>query len=266
VARSPTVVLVHGAFTDASGYGRVIRRLQSKGTQVRAPMNPLRRLSFVADAPARYINVIEASVLLVGHCYGGAVISQAVLAVSRTTGLGFPGRVRSRHGRKLRQSQEPFPSSLLVSTAVASPYDAPGATGGPDLLIKMEEFHQTMSADLPDDLAAVTAVSRRPLSIGAFTEPATVAGWKPLPSWCMVSEHDNVISPEAEQFMAKRTGAEAPYADGSHAAFIARPDVATALSPKGVAGALVPLPVPNFDQPRRRNHAHDRCLRQGRYF
>jgi pimeloyl-ACP methyl ester carboxylesterase len=229
-------------------------------------MNPLRGLSFDADALARYVNVIEGPVLLVGHCYGGAVISQAALAVTRTTGLVFLAAFALDVGETCASLQEPFPSSLLVSTAVASPYDAPGATGGPDLLIKMEEFHQTMSADLPDDLAAVTAVSRRPLSIGAFTEPATVAGWKPLPSWCMVSEHDNVISPEAEQFMAKRTGAEAPYADGSHAAFIARPDVATALSPKGVAGALVPLPVPNFDQPRRRNHAHDRCLRQGRYF
>jgi pimeloyl-ACP methyl ester carboxylesterase len=236
VARSPTVVLVHGAFTDASGYGRVIRRLQSKGTQVRAPMNPLRRLSFVADAPARYINVIEASVLLVGHCYGGAVISQAALTVTRTTGLVFLAAFALDVGETCASLQEPFPSSLLVSTAVASPYDAPGATGGPDLFIKIEEFHQTMCADLPDDLAAVMAVSQRPLSVGAFTEPATVAGWKSLPSWYMVCDRDNVISPEAERFMAKRMGAEVAYVDGSHVAFIARPDVATSLILKGVAG------------------------------
>ncbi len=149
-------------------------------------------------------------------------------------------------GESCASLQEPFPSSLLVSTAVASPYDAPGATGGPDLLIKIEEFHQTMSADLPDDLAAVMAVSRRPLSIGAFTEPATVAGWKSLPSWCMVSEHDNVISPEAERFMAKRMGAEAPYADGSHAAFIARPDVATALILEGGGRSVSAAPGAEF--------------------
>jgi pimeloyl-ACP methyl ester carboxylesterase len=236
VAASPTVVLVHGAFTDASGYGGVIRRLQSKGIQVRAPMNPLRGLSFDADALARYVNVIEGPVLLVGHCYGGAVISQAALAVTRTTGLVFLAAFALDVGETCASLQEPFPSSLLVSTAVASPYDAPGATGGPDLFIKIEEFHQTMCADLPDDVAAVMAVSQRPLSVGAFTEPATVAGWKSLPSWYMVSEHDNVISPEAERFMAKRMGAEVANVDGSHVAFIALPEVATALILKGVAG------------------------------
>ena len=151
-------------------------------------------------------------------------------------GPGLPGRVRPRRGRNLRQSPGTLPIVATGFDNVASPYDAPGATGGPDLFIKIEEFHQTMCADLSDDLAAVMAVSQRPLSVGAFTEPATVAGWKSLPSWYMVSEHDNVISPEAERFMAKRMGAEVANVDGSHVAFIARPDVATALILKGVAG------------------------------
>jgi pimeloyl-ACP methyl ester carboxylesterase len=237
VATSPTVVLVHGAFTDASGYGGVIRSLQSKGIQVRAPMNPWRGLSFDADALARYVNAIEGPVLLVGHCYGGAVISQAAPAVPRTTGLVFLSAFALDEGESCASLQEPFPSSLLVSTAVPSPYDAPGAAGGSDLFIRIGEFHQTLCADLPDDLAAVMAVSQRPLSVGAFSEPATVAGWRSLPSWYMVSEHDNVIRPEAERFMAKRMGAEVENVDGSHAAFIARPDVATALILKGVAGA-----------------------------
>ena len=237
MATSPTVVLVHGAFMDASGYGRVIRRLQSKGIQVRAPMNPLRGLSFDADALTRYANVIEGPVLLVGHCYGGAVISQAALALPRATGLVFLSAFALDEGESCASLQEPFPSSLLVSTAVPSPYDAPGASGGPDLFIKIEEFHQTLCADLPDDLAAVMAVSQRPLSLRAFSEPATLAGWRSLPSWYMVSDHDNVIAPEAERFMAKRMGAEVENVDGSHAAFIARPDVATALILKGVAGA-----------------------------
>jgi pimeloyl-ACP methyl ester carboxylesterase len=235
VASSPTVVLVHGAFSDASGYGGVIRRLQSMGIQVRAPMNPLRGLSFDADALARYVNIIEGPVLLVGHCYGGAVISQAAPAIPRTTGLVFLSAFALDEGESCASLQEPFPSSLLVSTAEPSPYDAPGARGGPDLFIKIEEFHQTLCADLPDDLAAVMAVSQRPLSLRAFTEPATVAGWKSLPSWYMVSEHGNVIRPEAERFMAKRMAAEVETVDGSHAAFIARPEAATALILKGVA-------------------------------
>ena len=165
MATSPTVVLVHGAFMDASGYGRVIRRLQSKGIQVRAPMNPLRGLSFDADALTRYANVIEGPVLLVGHCYGGAVISHAAPALPRATGLVFLSAFALDEGESCASLQEPFPSSLLVSTAVPSPYDAPGASGGPDLFIKIEEFHKTLCADLPDDLAAVMAVSQRPLSL-----------------------------------------------------------------------------------------------------
>ena len=110
-----------------------------------------------------------------------------------------------------------------------SPYDAPGAAGGPDLFIKIEEFHRTFCADLPADLAATMAVSQRPLSLAALTEKATVAGWKDLPSWYLVSAQDNAIAPDAERFMARRAEAVAETVDGSHAAFIAQPDVAAGL-------------------------------------
>ena len=235
MAWSPTVVLVHGAFTDASGYGGVIRRLQSKGIEVRAPMNPLRGLSSTpCTSSLRQCHRRASSPgwpLLRRSGYFPSCASG-----NQDDGLGLPGHVRPQRGRNLRQSPGTLPSSLLVSTTMASPYDAPGATGGPDLFIKIEEFNQTMCADLSKNLAAVMAVSQRPLSVGAFTEPATAAGWKSLPSWYMVSEHDNVISPEAERFMAKRMGAQVANVDGSHVAFIARPDVATALILKGVAG------------------------------
>jgi hypothetical protein len=86
----------------------------------------------------------------------------------------------------------------------AQPYDAPGAPGGPDLFIKIADFHRTFCADLPAELAAPMAVSQRPLSAAALTEKATVAGWKNLPTWYMVSEQDNAIPPDCERFMAKR--------------------------------------------------------------
>jgi pimeloyl-ACP methyl ester carboxylesterase len=237
VPTRPTVVLVHGAFADASGYGGIIRRLQSEGLEARAPMNPLRGLASDADAVARYVNAIEGPALLVGHSYGGAVISQAAPAVPRATGLVFLSAFALDAGESCASVQEPFPPSLLASTSVPSTYDAPGAAGGPDLFIKIEDFHKTFCADLPEDLAAVMAVSQRPLSAAALTEPATVAGWRSLPSWFMVSEHDNAIPPEAERFMAKRMGAQVETVHGSHAAFIARPEVAANIILKAVAGA-----------------------------
>ncbi len=237
MASRPAVVLVHGAFADASGYAGIIRKLQSEGLEVRAPMNPLRGLAFDADAVARYSNTIEGPVLLVGHSYGGAVISQATAAVPNTTGLVFLSAFALDEGESCASVQEPFPPSQLASASLATTYDAPGAAGGPDLFIKIDEFHQTFCADLPEELAAVMAVSQRPLSAAALNEAATVAGWRSLPSWFMVSDHDNAIPPEAERFMAKRMGAEVETVDGSHCAFIARPDVAAALILKAAAGA-----------------------------
>src|ERR1700679_1310912 len=126
MSTTPTVVLVHGAFADASGYGAAIRRLQAEGLAVRAPMNPLRGLGFDADAIVRYTTSIEGPVLLVGHSYGGAVISQAAPPVEGVVGLVFLAAFALDAGESCASVQEPFPSSLLASTSVLSPYDAPG--------------------------------------------------------------------------------------------------------------------------------------------
>jgi pimeloyl-ACP methyl ester carboxylesterase len=108
---------------------------------------------------------------------------------------------------------------------------------GPTFFIKIADFHETFCADLPDDVAASMAVSQRPLSAAAFTENTTAAGWKSIPSWFLVSEKDNAIPPDAERFMAERMNATTESVDGSHAAFIAHPEVAAALVLKAVAAA-----------------------------
>jgi pimeloyl-ACP methyl ester carboxylesterase len=235
MASSPTVVLVHGAFADASGYAGVIRELQSQGVAVRAPMNPLRSLAFDADAIARYTTTIDGPIILVGHSYGGAVISQAAPAIKDVIALVFLSAFALDEGESCASVQEPFPPSLLASTSVPTPYDAPGAPGGPDLFIKISEFHQTFCADLPAEVAAPMAVSQRPLSAAGLTEKATVAGWKDLPTWFMVSEQDNAIPPDCERFMARRMNADIEsVSGGSHAAFIAHPDIAAGLILKAI--------------------------------
>lgn len=237
MSTQPTAVLVHGAFADASGYAGVIRNLETQGVAVRAPMNPLRGLASDADAVARYTTTIEGPIVLVGHSYGGAVISQAAPAVKDVRALVFLAAFAPDVGESCASVQEPFPPSMLATSNVPTPYDAPGAAGGPDLFIDIEKFHETFCADLSEDVAGPMAVSQRPLSAAALTEGATTAGWKDLPCWYLVSEHDNAIPPDCERFMVQRMNAVTESVDGSHVAFIAKPDVASALILKALASA-----------------------------
>src|SRR6202161_2322766 len=184
----PTVVLVHGAFADASGFAGVIRHLQAQGVPVRAPMNPLRGLTSDAEAIRRYTTTIDGPIVLVGHSYGGAVISQAAPTVKDVQALVFLSAFALDEGETCVSVMEPYPPSLLTTTNVASPYDAPGAVGGPDLFIKIEDFREAFCADLSEDVAGPMAVSQRPLAAAAFTEAASAGGWRGLASWYIVAE------------------------------------------------------------------------------
>lgn len=219
----PTVVLVHGAFADASGFAGVIRELENAGHPVVAPPNPLRSLAFDAAAVGAAVSAIDGPVVLVGHSYGGAVITQAPAGLDNVTALVYLAAFGLDVGESCASVQEPFPPSLLATTAAPTPYDAPGAPGGPDLYIKKDEFRETFCADVPVDVADVMSATQRPLSVAALTEKATAAGWKAKPSWFLVSERDNAIPPDAERFMAERMGARTETIDGSHTAFIANP-------------------------------------------
>jgi pimeloyl-ACP methyl ester carboxylesterase len=221
--QSPTVVLVHGAFADASGFGGVIRELESSGYDVVAPPNPLRSLAFDAGAISALVAAIDGPVVLVGHSYGGAVITQASAGLDNVTGLVYMAAFGIDVGESCASVQQPFPPSLLATTSFPTKYDAPGAPGGPDLYIAKEQFRETFCADVPVDVADVMFATQRPLSAAALTENATAAGWKSKPSWFLVSEHDNAIPPDAERFMADRMKATTQTIAGSHTAFIAQP-------------------------------------------
>ena len=232
----PTVVLVHGAFADASGFAGVIRELESAGHTALAPPNPLRGVAFDAGVVSDVVKAIDGPVVLVGHSYGGAVIGQASAGLQNVTGLVFLAAFGLEVGESCASVQQPFPPPLLASTNVPTPYPAVGAAGGPDLYVGKERFRETFCADVPVDMADVMFATQRPLSAAALTENATEAGWKTKPSWFLVSERDNAISPDAERFMAKRMGATTESIDGSHTAFIARPVLVASFIKKALGG------------------------------
>jgi pimeloyl-ACP methyl ester carboxylesterase len=231
-----TVVLVHGAFADASGFGGVIRELSSAGHEVVAPPNPLRSVAFDASAVSAVVKAIEGPVLLVGHSYGGAVITQAGADLDNVVGLVYVAAFGIDVGESCASVQGPYPPSMLASTSYPTPYDAAGAPSGPDLYIRKDQFRETFCADVPVDVAEVMYATQRPLSLAALTENATKAAWKTKPSWYLVSQHDNAIPPDAERFMAKRMGAVAEEIDGSHTAFIAQPVRVAGFIRKALAG------------------------------
>ena len=233
---TPTIVLVHGAFADASGFAGVIRELQSAGYAVIAAPNPLRGLAGDAAAISTRVSAIDGPVVLVGHSYGGAVITQASAGLDNVAALVYLAAFGIDVGESCASVQGPFPPSMLATTSYPTSYDAPGAPHGPDLYIGKEHFRETFCADVPVDVAAVMFATQRPLSLAALTENATAAGWKAKPSWFLVSEHDNAIPPDAERFMAERMGAVTESISGSHTAFIASPVRAASFIAKALAG------------------------------
>lgn len=218
-----TVVLVHGAFADASGFRGVIRELSDTGVEVIAPPVPLRGVSTDAASIHAVVASIQGSVLLVGHSYGGAVITQASADLVNVAGLVYLAAFAPAVGESCASVQEPFPPPLLASTIRPTGYDAVGAVGGPDLVIDTARFRETFCADVGVDLANVMAVSQRPLAAAAIGEPLSAEGWSSRPTWYQVAARDNAISPDAQRFMATRMDATVDEIDGSHTAFIARP-------------------------------------------
>jgi pimeloyl-ACP methyl ester carboxylesterase len=150
-------------------------------------------------------------------------MGQASAELSNVKALVFLAALGLDVGESVAGVQEPFPPPLVVKTSYLTEYDAPGAAGGPELYIQRDKFHETFCADAPSDVADVMAVTQRPVAGAALQELATAAGWKTIPSWYLISEQDNGISPEAQKFMADRMNATTERINGSHAAFIAQP-------------------------------------------
>lgn len=223
----PTIVLVHGAFADASSWNGVVERLERRGYTVIAPANPLRGLYSDSTYIASVLDSIKGPIVLAGHSYGGAVISTAAAANPRVKALVYVSALMPDVGESGMSLGAKFPSELGTATK-SIPYRA-GGVSGTDLYLKPDRLHPVFAADLPESTARVMAVTQRPAATTAFSETAKVAAWKHIPSWFLVAKQDKTINPDQERFEAKRAGSHTVEIDSSHVAMVSHPDAVTAL-------------------------------------
>jgi pimeloyl-ACP methyl ester carboxylesterase len=223
----PTIVLVHGAFADASSWNGVVERLEGRGYTVIAPANPLRGLYNDSTYIASILDSIKGPIVLVGHSYGGALISSAAAGNPRVKSLVYVSALMPDVGESGMSLAARFPSELGTATK-SVPYRA-GGVSGTDLYLKPDRLHQVFAADLPQSTTRVLAVTQRPAATTAFSQKAKVAAWKHIPSWFLVAKQDKTINPDQERFEAKRAGSHTVEIDSSHVAMMAHPEAVTDL-------------------------------------
>jgi pimeloyl-ACP methyl ester carboxylesterase len=220
---TPTVMLLHGAFTDASSWAGVVAELQGSGIPVLAPAVPLRGLVEDAACIRGLVAQVDGPVLLVGHAYGGAVATVVGGQARNIVGLVYVAGFALEEGESVVSTLASFPQTLFA--AALKPVEARNGNGQPavDLYLKNNAFRAVFADDLDAVAAAVMAAGQRPIAAAALEEKAAAAGWRTLPCWYVVATADQIVHPDAQRFMARRAGAETTELDGSHAIPISQP-------------------------------------------
>ncbi len=221
---TPTVVLVHGAFADASSWNGVITQLQAKGVPVRAPANPLRGIAADSAYVASVLEQIEGPAVVVGHSYAGAVITNAAAQAKNVVGLVFVAAFAPEEGERLGEAAAASKDAVLASVQV--PHRYPSGNGGERLVeftVDPSGFHEAFAADLPAELTAVMAATQRPVSELAFSEPSGPPAWKDIPSWAVVATADKAAGTDVTRSMAERAGATITELHGSHVIMVSQP-------------------------------------------
>ena len=200
----PTIVLVHGAFADASSWNGVAGELRGKGYPVVAVANPLRSVSGDARYTASLLDKIPGPVVLVGHSYGGSVISNAATGNARVKALVYVSAFAPEQGESVVELAGKFPGSTL-GDALAAPVPLP--EGGVDLYIDQDKFRNQFAADVKPDAARLMAVGQRPVAEAALKEPSQGTAWKDHPVYFVYGAADKNIPPAAMAWMAERAHA-----------------------------------------------------------
>jgi pimeloyl-ACP methyl ester carboxylesterase len=232
---APTVVFVHGAFADASGWRGVYDELVNEDMTMLAPPNPLRGLSGGDGEYLRsVIDQIDGPVVLVGHSYGGSVITAAGTA-ENVVGLVYVSGFAPDEGENLGELQSRFPAPAAIPYIIES-------AGGAGFQLSPDGFHKTFCADLPEDDAAFMEITQRPLAGVSLTEAAPTPAWRTRPCWGILGTADGCIHPEVHRFSYERMGATVTEVEGaSHVVMISHPkEVAEVVKTAVRASAMQP--------------------------
>ena len=224
----PTVVLVHGAFADASSWNGVIERLQQQGYTVIAPPNPLRGVTADSAYIASLLSQIDGPVLLGGHSYGGAVISNAATGAANVAGLVFVAAFAPDEGETLGEVESGSKDSVLNAALVQYSYPAgPGGQTAIEFAINPARIQEAFAADLPPQVTALMAATQRPVAAAAFSDVCGPPAWKKLPSWAVVASGDKAAGADVVRSHAQRAGADIVEVEGSHVIMISQPQTVT---------------------------------------
>jgi pimeloyl-ACP methyl ester carboxylesterase len=238
---APTVVLVHGAFADGSSWAGVIQRLQRGGVTTVAVANPLRGISADSAYVASVLSQMPGPVVLVGHSYGGAVISNAAAEADNVVGLVFVAAFAPDEGEMLGQVEDGSKDSVLNSALVPQQY--PTADGGSavEFSIDPAKAREAFAGDLSDEQAALIAAVQRPVAQLAFTEPNGPPAWRGRPCWAVVATGDKAAGTDVVRSMAERAGATITETDGSHVIMVSQPDIVANVIFEAVAAVSAPV-------------------------
>lgn len=228
-SETATVVLVHGAWADSTGFDGTIRALRGQGLNVVAAANPLRSLAGDAAYVGALLRTIDGPTVLVGHSYGGAVISNAAVGQNQVTALVFINGWVPDEGESLQGLAEKFAGSLVPGALRPVPITNPDGSEGVDLYIDRSAFASVFAADVDPGAAEVMAAAQRPITAQAFAEPSGPPAWRTLPSWYLLGTADKAIPPDTQRFMAERAGAHIETVAASHASMVSQPEAVTRL-------------------------------------
>jgi pimeloyl-ACP methyl ester carboxylesterase len=219
----PTIVLVHGAFAESASWDQVIERLVDAGHDVVAAANPLRGLASDAQSLSDVVRTVDGPVILVGHSYGGAVMSNVDPDAGDIVGLVYVCAFAPDAGESCFQLAGMFPGSMLDDTTVRP---VPRSDGTTDLYVAPEPFHEIFCADVSAPQAALMAATQRPATQEALVEPSGERPlWKRVPSWFLIGQEDRIIPAAVQRFGADRAGARrtVEIAGASHVAGVSQP-------------------------------------------
>ena len=222
-ATKPTIVLVHGAFADSSGWDAVAGRLLDAGHRVLAFSNPLRGPLADGAYLRDFLTTVEGPVVLVGHSYGGAVITNAATSNPNVKALVYVAAYAPAEGESVAAANTLGGGHTEVTDhLVLRPF--PGAAeGDADAYIDPAHYHRLFAQDLPRDTTRVMAATQRPGALAALVTPSGPPAWKTIPSWYLVARQDRIIPPEAERAMAARAGSTMTEINSSHVAMMSHP-------------------------------------------